>query len=286
MRYSVVRSAVSRFPSLGLVGAAACIATASVAIGPAPAAQTALVSAKAVGGQNLVAPIRPGIARRNTGVGASSFNWAGYVQAGPRNTYTGVTATFLVTTVDTSIPSTQYSSDWVGIGGYRDAKLVQAGIEADNLDGTVFYRAWTEIFPRTEDPLSLAISPGDIVTVTVKETANKHDKNKRWSMTVDDVTTGASAGRTVRYKSSGASVEAIHERPCISFPCSTHLGNLATTTNESFDPAYFSTSPPNLPGTYRPLLSPANGATLYDLVMVANNDATVLATPSNANSLR
>jgi hypothetical protein len=237
------------------------------------------------GGQDLVAPTRPGIDRRNTGVGSSSFNWSGYVQSALRNTFTGVTAYFVVTTVNTSVSGAQYSSDWVGIGGFNDARLIQAGIEEDNLGGRAFYQAWTETLPRSEDPLSLVISPGDKIAVTVKETANKHGTNKRWSMTVVDVTKGTSAGRTVRYKATGASVEAIHERPCIGSPCSSHLATLTTTTNESFDPAYFSTSAPSLPATYRPLLTTASGATLFDLVMVAGNGSTVLATPSNADRL-
>ncbi|HEY5026449.1 MAG TPA: G1 family glutamic endopeptidase [Acidimicrobiales bacterium] len=270
--------------SCALGAATLCIATVSLGGSATPVPNAALLGPLPHGGQDLVAPTRPGIDRRNTGVGSSSYNWSGYAQSAPRNTFTAVATDIVVTTVNTSVPGTQYSSDWVGIGGFSDPKLVQAGIEEDNLNGRAFYQAWTEILPRSEDPLSLAISAGDKIVVTVKETANKHGKNKRWLMIVADVTTGHSAGRTVRYNSTGASVEAIHERPCIGSPCSTHLATLATTTNESFDPSYYSTSPPSLSTTYRPLLTPASRATLYDLVMVGSNGSTV-ATPSNADSL-
>jgi len=276
---------VSRFLSCALGAATLCIATVSMGGGATPVANAALRGPLPQGGQDLVAPTRPGIDRRNTGVGGASYNWSGYAQSARKNTFTAVTTDIVVTTVNTSVSGTQYSSDWVGIGGFSDPKLVQAGIEEDNLNGRAFYQAWTEILPQNEDPLSLAISPGDKIAVTVKETANKHEKDKRWSMTVVDLTTGHSAGRTVRYKSTGSSVEAIHERPCIGFPCSTHLATLSTTTNESFDPAYFSTSLPGLAAAYRPLLKAASGATLYDIVMVANNGTTPLATPSNADSL-
>jgi hypothetical protein len=131
--------------------------------------------------------------------------------------------------------------------------------------------------------LSLTISPGNKVTVTVRETANKHGKAKRWTMVVDDITTGHSAGRTVRYGAIGSSVEAIHERPCLGNPCSRNLATLATTTNETFDPAYFSVAAPQLTPTYQPLLTPESGATLWDLVMMSSTDS-ALATPSNANS--
>ena len=276
---------MSRFWSCVLGAATLCIATVSVGGSATVVAPAALVRALPQAGQDLVAPTRPGIDRRNTGIGSSSFNWSGYVQSAPRNTFTGIAANFVVTTVNTSVPGTQYSSDWVGIGGFNDGKLVQAGIEEDNFGGRAFYQAWTEILPHSENPLSLAISPGDNVRVTVREIANQHGKNKRWSMIVADLTKGTSAGRTVRYKATGTSAEAIHERPCVGSPCSSHLATLTTTTNESFDPAYFSTSAPSLPASYRPLQAASSGATLYDIVMVAANGSTVLATPSNADSL-
>lgn len=274
-----------RFLSCALGVATLCIATVSVGGGASVVPHAALVRSVAQGGPDLVAPTRPGIDRRNTGVGKSSLNWSGYVQNAPRNTFTAVAANFVVTTVNTSVPGTQYSSDWVGIGGFNDSKLVQAGIEEDNFGGHAFYQAWTEILPASENPLSLAISPGDKITVAVREIANRRGRNKRWSMTVFDATKGTSAGRTVRYKATGTSAEAIHERPCVGSPCSTHLATLTTTNNESFDPAYFSTTAPSLSPAYRPLLAVTSGATLYDIVMMATNDSTVLATPSNADSL-
>ena len=274
-----------RFLSCALGVATLCIASVSVGGSATVVSHAASVRSLAQGGPDLFAPTRPSIDRRNTGVGTSSFNWSGYVQSAPKNTFTAVAANFVVTTVDTSVPGTQYSSDWVGIGGFNDAKLVQAGIEEDNFGGHAFYQAWTEILPASENPLSLAISPGDKITVVVREIATKHRRNKQWSMTVFDATKGTSAGRTVRYKATGTSAEAIHERPCVGFPCSTHLATLTATNNESFDPAYFSTSAPNLSPAYHPLLAATSGRTLYDIVMMAANDTTVLATPSNADSL-
>ncbi len=260
------------------------MATASIGGGATGAIHADALRTMAHAGQDLVAPTRPGGNRRNTGTSSSSYNWSGYAQSAPANTFTAVTAEFTVTTVNTSVAGDQFSSDWVGIGGLNDAKLVQAGIEEDNFQGRAVYQAWTEILPQTENPLSLPISPGDKVIVTVRETANKHNRDKRWSMTVADVTRGGSATRTVRYKATGTSVEAIHERPCIGSPCSTHLATLAKTSNESFDPAFFSSSAPSVAPAYRPLLAPASRATLYDIVMVASN-GTALATPSNANSV-
>jgi len=280
-----------RMLSAALVGAAACLSTVSVVGGSTAQGATGPVLAHAAGGANLAAPHPPTLHRRSTGLLFNSLNWSGYAQSAAVNPFThrvvtpftGVTSTFLVTTVNTSIPGTQYSSDWVGIGGFKDNKLVQAGVEEDNFNGRPIYQAWTEVLPHAEVPLSLAISPGNRIIVTVQETAKKHGRAKRWSMVVDDVTTGHSAGRKLRYRATGSSAEAIHERPCVGNPCSTHLATLATTTNETFDPAYFSVAAPNLTPNYRPLLTPEAGATLYDLVMISGL-TNALATPSNANS--
>jgi len=272
-----------------LVGAAGCLAMLSVAGVSVPQAATAVVRSTTAGGQDLVAPTHPRVARRNSGVVADSYNWSGYVQATGRGTrvYTGVTTTFVVTTVNTSVPGDQYSADWVGIGGFQTNKLVQAGVEEDNIGGRAFYKAWTEILPQSESPLSLAISPGNRIVITVRETANKKDKHKQWVMTVANATTGRSAGLTVKYNISGSSAEAIHERPCIGSPCSDHLATLATTSAATFDPAYFTTSAPNVTAVYQPLLRPTTGATLYDIAMLPSNatpTTPAIATPSNANS--
>ncbi len=254
-----------------LVGAA-CLATLSVAGGSAPQVATMVMHEANAGGQDLVAPTHPDLARRNTGEGADSFNWSGYVQATRRvHTYTGVTTTFVVTTVDTSVPGDQYSADWVGIGGFADRRLVQAGVEEDNIAGHALYQAWTEVLPQSETPLGLTVSPGDRVVVTVRETANKRNRDKQWAMTVDDLTTGRSAGKTVKYNSSGSSAEAIHERPCIAVPCSANLATLATTSPATFDPAYYTTSPPDDSAVYQPLLKATAGATLYDIAMLPSN---------------
>ena len=81
--------------------------------------------------------------------------------------------------------------------------------------GVALYRAWTEILPEPENPLSLTVNPGDKITTTVKEI-----KPGVWKMIVADETTKKAASRKVSYSgSTHASVESIHERPCVVAPC-------------------------------------------------------------------
>lgn len=228
----------------------------------------------------ISAPLPPRVARFSSGVSGSSYNWAGYAQSAPTGTFSAVTGTFQVPTVENSSDSEEFSAQWLGIGGYSDGTLIQAGVEADNLQGTAFYRAWTEVLPQDEHPLSMKIDAGDTIRVTIAETA----KNS-WTMTVADMSTGAESSRKVHYKSSGASAEAILERPCIESPCNSlsDLANLAPTTAVTFDQLLTSTSRPSSSPTYEPfMVSPAD-ATLQDIVMLDDN-GDVIATPSNADS--
>ena len=170
---------------------------------------------------------------------------------------------------------TMYSSDWVGIGGVNDSSLIQAGTEADSLGRhRPFYQAWTEVLPATEDPLTLDVAPGDSIHVLIEETALN-----TWYMGVTDARTGDTAQRIVSYVSSGASVEAIHERPCLREPCSKHLAKLAITTNVTMDPGLFSSTPASNSPVFHRLLVPASGATLFETIMFKNAKK-VLATPS------
>ncbi|HXW34680.1 MAG TPA: G1 family glutamic endopeptidase [Acidimicrobiales bacterium] len=248
----------------------------TAALARANAANTTRENAANTNGAFIPAPgqtARPSIIRGTNRT--TSLNWAGYVETGPADTFTAVTDTWNVPTVTVG-GGKQYSSDWVGIGGYTDQELVQAGTEADNLKGTASYKAWTEILPAAEDPLALVVSPGDSITVEVAEKAANE-----WLMQVTDNTTQQSQQRTVSYVSSGASVEAIHERPCLD-TCSSSkdLTNLATTTNVTFDPGSYSTSVVGTTAAFTPLLVPAPAAsvTLNELVMVKGKK--VLATPS------
>jgi len=230
-------------------------------------------------GRMIPAPLPSSRTSTHTGTTQiGSYNWSGYAQSDADGTYTAVTDTWTVPTVNTAVAGDQYSADWVGIGGFSDGTLVQAGTEADNINGVAQYDAWTEVLPAPENVLpKLVVHPGDEIQTTVQLV-----KKGVWRMTVMDLTTHKQAHRNAHYKgSSEASVEAVHERPCILDGCSTvsDLANLTQTTNVTFDPGEFSTSPGGANLT-NPLLVPASGASLYQMFMLANNGTTVIASPS------
>jgi Peptidase A4 family len=238
-----------------------------------------------VGGRAILAPLPGGAAPGGRSVlGLSqlgSSNWSGYAQGAANGTYQSVVDTWKVPIVKPGVSGKQFSSDWVGIGGLNDGTLVQAGTEADNSNGTAFYQAWTEVLPAPEDPLSLVVHPGD----TIKTSVVFSSTTKTWTMTVKDLTTGLKGKRTASKKAVGSSegsVEAIHERPCIADGCTSvnDLANLTKTNNVTFDPGEYGTS--TKPKT--PLMHPAPGATVDQILMVNNADTAVIASPSNPDS--
>lgn len=259
-------------PGANLLAAAAVVAVMAM-----PTAAGAATPGS--GGTALPAPLPPGFApsplaapSRTEQVG--SYNWSGYALTG--GSFNSVIDTWKVPTVDTALSGRQFSSDWVGIGGWSDGTLVQAGTEADNSSGKASYGAWTEILPAAEDPLSLTIHPGDTITTTVEEVSANV-----WEMKVNDETTHQSQGRTVDYSgSSHASVETIHERPCIADGCESvsDLATLTDTTNVTFDPGKYGTKTGKKPK--KRLLKPSKKQTLHQIFMVNNEDNATIASPS------
>jgi hypothetical protein len=266
-------------------GAAAFVlAAVPVSAGAAPS------RTRAGGGLFVPAPLPPSGGPVHAGLSPltdairvkGSGNWSGYAQVAKTNIFTSVTDTWRVPTVSTATSGLQVSSDWVGIGGFKDSTLVQAGTSADNDNGVPVYTAWTEIIPAAEVTLPMTVNPGDSITTVVKETAPG-----TWSMQVTDNTSHVSQGRTVPYSSSGLSAEAIHERATLCAGSSCSLGTLATTTNLSFDPGQFTSV---FQATLQPLLVPGVQSEkptrtgiriktdkLYELEMISRG---VIAVPS------
>jgi hypothetical protein len=120
---------------------------------------------------------------------------------------------------------------------------------------------------------------GDKITTTVRET-----KAGVWSMQVMDKTTKLKAGRVVKYAGSNhASVETIHERPCIADGCSSveDFAELTQTTNVTFDPGKYATALGIAPKT--PLLTLTPNGALFQIFMLANDQKTIIASPSLAD---
>lgn len=143
----------------------------------------------------------------------TSRNWSGYAVTGTG--FTSVTGNWHVPQAQAPTKKRHYrrgtfSSSWVGIDGYNNSSLIQAGTEQDWLNGHAFYRAWWEILPAPETPIrSLAVNPGDGITVSITQGAPD------WTITVTDTTTNRSFTTTQLYVGPMTSAEWIQEAPTI-----------------------------------------------------------------------
>lgn len=142
-----------------------------------------------------------------TGPDTSALNWAGYVATG--GTYTSVSGSWVVPTVQTNSSENVADATWVGIGGVTSTDLIQAGTEAiPNSQGDLVYQAWYETLPQDSTAVPLSISPGDAVSVSITEIGQN-----RWEISFDNATTGKTYETSVNYASSLSSADWIEEMP-------------------------------------------------------------------------
>jgi len=134
----------------------------------------------------------------------TSSNWSGYVVSG--GTYTSITGTWIVPQVGAT--TTGADATWVGIGGVSGTDLIQAGTQATVVGGSVSYEAWIEMLPGSSRTVSLAVAPGDSVTVTITEQSSGD-----WLIAMANNTTTSTYQRTVRYSSTRSSAEWVQEAP-------------------------------------------------------------------------
>ena len=194
--------------------AAASSAPYAAARATAPHAAAAAASAPAPH-PNIPAALPASISAGANSVGAitkvGSQNWAGYAVTGSR--FKKIKASFYVPIMNCSLNPDTFSSHWVGLDGFSNKTVEQAGIEADCHGSTESVFAWREVFPHPEQPFSMTIRPGDSITARVVF------RNGRFKLKVKDNTTGQH--RTVRPRCAAltchrSSAEVISEAPLVS----------------------------------------------------------------------
>jgi hypothetical protein len=140
-------------------------------------------------------------------LGWYSSNWAGYAVGGGR--HMSVSAQWTVPAVSASARP-GYSALWVGMDGFTNDALIQAGTEADFYGGVAHYTAWWEILPAPAVAIhSLSVRAGDRVSVTIARASAG-----RWRITIKDARSGCYA-TTRAYSGPATSAEWIEEAPIV-----------------------------------------------------------------------
>jgi len=164
-----------------------------------PGATTSMASAVYAG--TPAAPRLPG------GLGWYSSNWAGYTVGG--GAYRSASGQWTVPSVRAR-GAAGFSAQWVGIDGFSNRSLIQAGTEADFYAGSAHYSAWWEILPAPAVRIrGLSVRAGDVITVTIARVSTG-----RWRITLKDSRSG-SYSTTRPYTGPGTSVEWIKEAPVV-----------------------------------------------------------------------
>ena len=190
-----------------------------------------------------------------------STNWSGYVAThfATGQIYTSAQGTWVVPTV-TYFPdprfSAEYSSSWVGIGGFcenanctvADNSLLQLGTEQDASSSRTRYYAWYEALPSPMKKIPLSISPGDTITVSL-QLISAGKKSQSWMLRMDDTTGAQTWSTTLNYNSSQLSAEWIEEAPSSSggiLPLADYGPSAAVSLAPAFDLGLTSSGSPSL----------------------------------------
>ena len=140
--------------------------------------------------------------------------WSGYMVASDIQNrsavVSSVSGSWIVPEVNASVNNT-FSGVWVGIGGYGEETLIQAGTEQEYFNGKFDYYAWYELLPDYLVRIpSLHVQPGDMIRASISLIS---EKASTWLIEISDVTRGEQFKKVFVYNSSRLTAEWIVERP-------------------------------------------------------------------------
>ncbi|TRO47657.1 hypothetical protein E2P60_02670 [Candidatus Bathyarchaeota archaeon] len=158
--------------------------------------------------------------------------WSGYIltsdMQSPSPVISYVSASWMVPEVKPSENMT-FSGVWIGIGGYGEESLIQAGTEQEYLNNKPVYYAWYELLPDYLVRIpTLHVQPGDTIAASINLV---NENTNTWLITIEDVTRSEQFKKTIVYTSSMLSAEWVVERPTVNGTVSTlaDFGNVTFT---------------------------------------------------------
>ena len=129
--------------------------------------------------------------------------WGGYADTG--ETYTSVSGSWTVPTLNCAATKNSSVSPWIGIDGWSSQTVEQIGFDQDCTKGVAGYFPWVEMYPANSIYFTETVNAGDHITAAVSASGTS------WTLTESDTT----QGWTKTYHKSGndqkSSAEAILE---------------------------------------------------------------------------
>lgn len=152
--------------------------------------------------------IAPAADSPDTSVTGSNSNaiWDGYVEQGS-GSFTSASATMTVPTLANAAFDNEVSP-WVGVGGYCNCNLLQAGVTAysNSSNGQLTYTGWWEDYPANSPQDLVTVNPGDTVVVYLWQVSSGE-----WEITLNDLTSGAGFQVEEAYSGDTSTAEWIDE---------------------------------------------------------------------------
>jgi hypothetical protein len=147
---------------------------------------------------------------------ATSVNWSGYVDlpsAGKK--FDSVKGSWTEPSLTCTSDEDQEAVFWVGVDGWTNDTVEQAGTFAECYEGTAYYYTWWEMYPTNDiTVVGSTVLPGDHITASVVYKAS----TKKYTLAVTDTTTAGNGFSIVEKCAKGltchnASAEWIGETP-------------------------------------------------------------------------
>jgi hypothetical protein len=166
----------------------------------------------------------------NVGGSTSNSIWGGYVEQAS-GAFASVSGTFTVPTVQRT-PANEVSP-WVGIDGYGDSGVIQAGVTAQvDPPYAPTYEAWWETYPSNSPQNQFEPAPGDAISVNIWETGADE-----FEVTLNDNTSGQGFATQVSYTGADDTAEWIVENsagaPAVGYAATTTFSNMAASQSGS-----------------------------------------------------
>jgi hypothetical protein len=146
----------------------------------------------------------------HSNIGFAGGNWGGYAALGH---YTTASADWTLPATTCTSTNDLYAA-WVGLDGDGSSTVEQTGVAADCSSGTLKWRPWYEMYPRSPVYFAETAKTGDAISATVTSLGSGKfkiviaDKTAGWSKTFNQTLTSAKL----------ESAEAIVESPTDSYP--------------------------------------------------------------------
>jgi len=212
-----------------------------------------------------------------------SYNWSGYVTLGQ---FYGVQGSWVVPQIIT--PLGGESATWVGLDGFGEPQLIQAGTEQDysngflGIGGGASYYAWWEILPQVQQPISNPVYPGDAMLVSifpVPGTSVSANNTSYWQIELTNLTRKWTFITKRNFTGPLDTADWIEEDPstCLTTNCLTPFANYGQVVFDFYNRVALSNpEPPDFsPVWTSPYLNPSQNST--EVLSIAQS---VFSTPS------